>query len=50
MKNFFKEFFCPLLKELLFTLNVDIVAVNREGKLVRIPKDIYEKLANKINK
>lgn len=32
--------------ELLFTLNVEIVAINRDGKLVRIPKDIYNKLLN----
>lgn len=30
--------------ELLFTLNVEIVAINKDGKLVRIPKDIYNKL------
>lgn len=30
--------------ELIFSLNIKIVTINREGKLIRIPKDIYNKL------
>lgn len=30
--------------ELLFLLNIEIVMINRDGKLIRIPKNIYDKM------